>query len=372
MAGYIKKIGDSYRVTFDYGTDTKGKRDRRSKNVSSKKEANALLSEFNTNLNRGIIVTSSKCTIKELMELWLKVHTKNKIWAETTLYGYENIIYKHLIPYLGEIELSKLTALHIQNYYNHLIDDNGLSPNTVHKHHICLKCAINYGKTQDLVYRNVLEAVVLPKIKPFVGGTYESSEIRQLLNKVNDTPIAIAVYLGSYLGLRRSEIIGLRWQFIDLENRTILIKEVRTSAGKKTIIKEPKNASSIRCIHIPADLHDALLKQKDEQAINQKVFKDQYINSDYVFTKNDGSPYRVNSLSEHFSNFLKKNNFKKIRLHDLRHSFASILYDKKVDLMSISEVLGHSNISTTSKIYTHRFDKTHKKTIDIMGLALEN
>ncbi|WNS42063.1 tyrosine-type recombinase/integrase [Paenibacillus sp. MMS20-IR301] len=97
---------------------------------------------------------------------------------------------------------------------------------------------------------------------------------------------------------------------------------------------------------------------------------DEYIDSGYVYIQDNGKPYRVNTLTEQFGLFLERNALPKIRLHDLRHTFASILYEAGVDLKAISEALGHSDLATTNKIYTHRFDKTHEKTINVMSTAL--
>ena len=148
------------------------------------------------------------------------------------------------------------------------------------------------------------------------------------------------------------------------------IEEVRTAAGSKTVIKGPKSDSSRRQLYMTKDLEDLLLKCKAQQEENKMIFGREYEDTGYVVANVNGRPYRVNSLSEHFSDFIKKNNFVKLRLHDLRHTFCSILYNEGVDLKAISETAGHGDINITNKIYTHLFDKTHKETLSVMGDVL--
>ncbi|MFC5985716.1 site-specific integrase [Marinicrinis lubricantis] len=167
-------------------------------------------------------------------------------------------------------------------------------------------------------------------------------------------------YLAACLGLRREEITGLRWEYVDLEKRRLHIVKVRTAAGKdNNVVKEPKTEKSKRTIHIVDEVYDVLVAHKAWQEKQKELLGDLYNDSDYVFVRDDGKPYRVNSVSEHFLDFLRKHDFPRIRLHDLRHTFASVMYEAGVDLKAISEIMGHSDIGTTSRIYTHMFDNTH-------------
>lgn len=223
---------------------------------------------------------------------------------------------------------------------------------------------------QQFVHRNVVDAVELPKKKKFEGKSYTTLQLKELLEKVRDEKLELAVCLAGYLGLRREEVIGLKWKNVDLENRIINIVEVRTSAGKKVVIKQPKTEESKRKLFIPDELLEVLIRHKVKQKYYKSLLKNEYVDSDYVYTKDNGQLYRVNTVTEQFKAFLKKNELPPIRFHDLRHSVASILYDQNVDVKAISELLGHSDLATTTKIYTHRFDKTHMKTVNALSAAL--
>jgi integrase len=358
-----------YKVFFDYGM-INGERKRPSKTFETLKEAEKALTEFNYNKQRNLlVVTTNKMTLTEFMEFWMDNYVKHKC-EETTRYGYNNIIRNHIIPCIGNLELQKLQPLHVQKYYKHLLDDKGLSANTVYKHHACIRKALDFGLKQQLVHRNIADAVELPKKKKFEGKSYTVEQMKELLVKVRNTKLEVPVYLAAMLGLRREEITGLKWKHIDLERRIINIVEVRTAAGDKVIIKSPKTEESRRTLFIVDELLEVLLKHKTKQEHFKDILKNEYENSGYLFTKDNGKPYRVNSVTEQFKSFLEKNKLPIIRLHDLRHSFASILYSQNVDLKAISEALGHSDLSTTHRIYTHRFDKTHTKTVTAMSDAL--
>ncbi|MGG1518748.1 site-specific integrase [Paenibacillus oryzisoli] len=369
MAGSIQKVNNRFRITKELGKDSNGKRLREYAYASTEAEAKKLLAEFEYNLQRNLLVQSSDINLLEFLEHWMDNYVKYNC-EETTAYGYRNIVYKHIAPFLGDIPLQKLQPKHIQQYYKHLIDEKKLSPNTVHKHHASLRKALDYGLKQQYVYRNVADAVSLPKRKRFEGKSYTKEQLSLLLEKVRDTKLELPVKLCVFLGLRREEVCGLKWEWVDLQNRTLKIQEVRTVAGKHVIVKPPKTEKSRRTLFVEDELYDILLKtQKRQKELKQLLGKD-YEDSGYVFTRDDGKPYRVNSVTERFKEFLENNNLPRLRLHDLRHSFASILYDEGVDLLAISQALGHSDLSTTSRVYLHTFDKNHKNTVSAMSSAL--
>lgn len=369
MAGSISKIGNKYRVTFEVGKDLEGKRLREYITVHSRKEAEKLLNEFEYNQNRNLMVQSSGMTFVETIHHWMDNYVRYNC-EETTIYGYRNILNKHIAPFFKTLELQKLQPGHIQQYYKHLMEEKGLSPNTVHKHHALIRKTLDYALKQQLVHRNVADAVSLPKRRRFEGKAYTKEQLIVLLERVKNTRLEVPVNLAIHLGLRREEIVGLKWDYVDLDQRKIHIEEVRTSAGNKVITKLPKTDKSRQSLHMSDDLHYLLSDLKAKHEEMKILFGTEYDKSGYLYCHDNGKPYRVNSVTEKFKDFLEKNEFPKIRLHDLRHSFASVLHNEGVDLKSISEALGHSDIGTTNKIYTHVFDKTHKETLNLMSNAL--
>lgn len=171
MAGSIQKIGNKFRITLELGVDHNGKRNRQYLTATSESEAKKLLNEHSYNQQRNLLVQSSNMLLSEFLIHWLDNYVKYNC-EETTKYGYDNIIHNHIIPYLGGIELQKLQPFNIQQYYKYLMDEKKLSPNTVHKHHANLRKCLDYALKQQFVYRNVADAVSLPKKKKFTGKTY--------------------------------------------------------------------------------------------------------------------------------------------------------------------------------------------------------
>ena len=371
MAASFSKVGKKFRVTYEHGKDGNGKRIRTFQTAETEAEAKKLVAEFNFNQQRGLLVTQNDVTLAEHLQYWLKVDVENNC-QETTIYGYRNIVENHLIPSLGRVKLQELQPVMIQSYYQGLLEKKGLSSNTVRGHHAVLRKALDFALKQQYIYRNVADAVVKPKKGKSIGRSYTPEQAKILLEKVAGTKLEVPVYLALWLGLRREEVTGLQWKHVNLTTRELHIVEVRTAAGNNNnIIKEPKTAKSQRKLYIPDELHQVLTAEKERQEKRKELLGDQvYQNSGYVVVKADGRPYRVNGLSEHFTDFIRKNNLPKIRFHDLRHSYASLMYYAGVDLKAISEIMGHSDIGTTSRIYTHLMDNTFKDKISVMSSIL--
>lgn len=332
--GIRKTNNGKFQVTFDHGR-VDGKRHKPTKTYDTLKEADEALTTFKFNKQNNLSATSNSMSVVDMLDYWMKHYVKDHC-EETTRYGYNNIISKHMAPYFGDLKLSDLRPMHIQNYYSYLVKEKALSPNTVHRHHACIRSALNYGVSQEFTHRNAAIALTLPKKNHFEGKAYNEEQMDELLKKINGTKLEVPVYLAGKLGLRREEISGLKWKNVNFEERTINIVEVRTSAGKNVITKMPKTKESKRSLYMPDDVLEILLKHRSKQEYFKNLLKSEYVDSDYVYAKDNGEPYRVNSVTEQFNKFLRVNNFPKIRLHDLRHSTASILYENKIDLKSIS------------------------------------
>ena len=194
------------------------------------------------------------------------------------------------------------------------------------------------------------------------GGVEPGREVRAFLQPLREAGREQA--RPSPLGLRREEILGLKWDCVCFETRTLEIRSVRTAAGKFIVTKEPKTESSRRVLHIPDDLADTLRREQDRQAYYREQLGNTYHDTGYVFAHEDGRPFRPNHVSDLFVAFIRKNQLPPLTLHGLRHSFASIANAKGIPMYDIGKALGHSTPATTSKIYTHLLDPTHKDLLE--------
>ena len=202
-------------------------------------------------------------------------------------------------------------------------------------------------------------AAVLRGVMYFVQ-VYKAEELEQLFTAIQGDPAEFGVIMAAFYGLRRSEIVGLKWDAIDFENKTISIQHTVVSTKVDGVVTDiardrTKTKSSCRTLPLIPACEQMLKKMQKEQALNRKVCGKDYCTDylDYIYVNPMGRRIRPNFLSQHFPEFLTAHDMKRIRFHDLRHSCASLLYANGVSLKEIQEWLGHSDISTTSNIYTH-------------------
>lgn len=354
----VKKL---YYVTMDYGKDANGTRVKKTKTAKTKQEARKLLKEFEADKTKGLLVIPSTQTIESWLDYWLNTIKARKC-EETTLYGYRNIINRHILPALGKVELQKLTP-HILNTYFIEKANSRLSTTTLRKHYDLLKDAMERAVDEEVLLKNPLNKIDAPRVTPPEIQCYNGKQLNKLLELSKDNRLEIVIYLGGFLGLRREEIAGLKWKNVHFDKKIIFIKEALTQAGSKMISKGTKSEASKRELFISDEILQLFKQIKAEQEQAKEFYKSEYDDTGYVFARDDGSPYRPNYISKLFRDFLIENNLPVIRLHDLRHSFASIANDADVPITTISNMLGHSNIGTTYSIYTHSFDKANEKAI---------
>jgi len=236
----------------------------------------------------------------------------------------------------------------------------GLSPSTVIHRHANIRKALQYAFKVGLIAFNPAERIERPKTGKFVGNIYDDGELEVLFAVMRNKPIELAVILGAFYGLRRSEIVGLKWDAIDFEKKTLTIKHTVTEVrvdGKLLIVEKDraKTKSSHRTLPLVEPFAKLLRRLKAEQERNQKVCGSAYCQEylGYIYVNELGERVKPGYITQNFSLTLKNHGLKKIRFHDLRHSCASLLYANGVSLKEIQEWLGHSDISTTSNIYTH-------------------
>lgn len=299
---------------------------------------------------------------------WLKLmKTQVKL---TTYSGYEKIIMRKVIPYFDEryprIRLDAVSAKHIQDYYSYELEENHVCANTVKHRHANIHKALSYAYKTDLIQSNPADKVELPKIEKYTGQFYNQKQIEELFRVVKGDPIEFGVITAAFYGLRRSEILGLRWDAIDFEEKTITIRhtlhEVRVNGKMKIVASDTtKTKSSFRTLPLVPPFEEILLKMKREQEENRRLCGNCYCQEylGYIYVNEIGDIMKPSFLTAHFSAVLKENNLPHIRFHDLRHSCASLLFAQGVSLKEIQAWLGHSTIGTTANIYTH-LDENNK------------
>ena len=207
---------------------------------------------------------------------------------------------------------------------------------------------------------NPADRIERPRKEKYTGNIYNAAELEGLFAAVKGDPIELGVILAAFYGLRRSEVVGLKWSAIDFEQKTITIRHTVTQAcvdGKSTVIEKDrtKTKSSHRTLPLVAPFEQLLRSLKAQQELNRKLCGSAYCTkyTEYIYVNELGELIKPGYITQHFPALLEKKNLRRIRFHDLRHSCASLLYANGVSMKEIQEWLGHSDISTTSNIYTH-------------------
>ena len=309
----------------------------------------------------------SQILFTDYLKEWLHMMEANV--RRTTFAGYSKSLLKDTIPYFDEhypgLRLIDVTAMCIQKYYTYEKLERGLSPNTIRRRHANIRKALQYAFINDLIPTNPATKVELPGAQPYQAHYYNAKQLEAMFAIFRGDPAEFGVITAAFYGLRRGEIVGLKWDAIDFDDKTITIRHTVTDVyvnGKREIMScdTTKTKSSYRTLPLVPAFEEILLKMKEEQARNQKLCGNSYCKDylEYIYVNQLGELIRPDYLSTHVPKVLAKHNMPRIRFHDLRHSCASLLYANGIPMKDIQAWLGHSNISTTANIYTHLQEKS--------------
>lgn len=338
-----------------YYEDGAGKRVRRTRTYRTLAQAEAAIADYQcARLLRG--GTPSGITVGEWLRYWLREISAPRC-EKTTQHGYESIVALHLAPALGEVRLQELTPMRVQQYYGEM-RRKGLANNTIRKHHVLLHAALSAAQKQGMVSGNVTSCVTPPAREAPRHRFYDPVQLRALFLASEGSRVEAAVKLAGYLGLRRSEICGLKWKHVDLARGELTVCEVRTAVSGRAVEKAPKSYASERRLAFRGsaeieELLDRLYREWEEKRRADPAYDPE----GYVVVTESGGPYQPDILCQQVSRFVAANGFPPISLHGLRHSFASLANSRNVPMFSISKALGHSSTSVTSAVYMHLFDE---------------
>ena len=348
---------------------------------NNKRLANQKLDEIKQNYKEYLPVECSfeKSESEKYFEVylneWLESY-KHKI-EENTYCSYKTVVTKVTEYFEGKnIKLKDLKPIHIQKFYDSLYK-KGLTGNTILHYHANIRKALDNAMKLDIIPSNPADKMERPKKEQFIGNCYNLEELQILFEKSKGDPLEIVILLASFYGLRRSEVLGLKWSAFDFINNTITIKHkvVETIVDdKRTLLlkDKTKNSSSYRSLPLIPEIKENLLLHKKKIESNRKLCGDSYNKEykDYICVDNTGKIFRPEYITDHFSLLLKKQKLRHIRFHDLRHSCASLLLAKNIPMKAIQEWLGHSTYSTTANLYTHLESNTKNVSANVLANAI--
>ncbi len=365
VAGRLQEKNGFYYIVLSY-TDSAGK--RRQPWIATgltvkgnKKRAEKMLADTRKDFTipKGqVSELSPDMAFSDYMRYWLKM--MRTAVTETTYSSYCFNVEKHIIPYfepLG-VTLAGLQPRQIQSFYLH--EAETLKNTSILRFHANLHKALKYAVRIDLITSNPVDKVDRPKPQAFMASYYSAEEMEKLFEAAQGHKLELIIQLAAFYGLRRAEVMGLRWEAIDFEAKTLTIRHIVTSTridGKKILVEadRAKTKSSLRTLPLVDPIAERLKAVKEQQEYNQKIcgncYNQEYLG--YVFVDAMGNLIQPDSVTTGFPQLLKENGLRRIRFHDLRHSCASLLLKEGVPMKQIQEWLGHSDISTTANIYAH-------------------
>ena len=361
MKGYIRQKGKNrYEIIYDEGKDLDRKRRQRSVTVhGTKRDAERRLREILHSLEVSTYIKPHNMTVGDVLTMWLE----NDAMVNTSRRSYQ--VYRsrtrqHLIPGLGNIPVLQLTPQRVQTYLtNELMHGRkktkgGLSAQSVAFGRGLLSKAINYAMKMGLVPRNVVKLVDPPRVERPTIKVLDVEDARRLLKEAAKTAYGVIVYTLLYTGLRLGEVLGLRWRNVDLLMAELQVEQTVYQLNDGTIeIKEPKTPHSRRRVSLSPDLALQLRDHRLEQETWYKKCGRPLTKDDFVFAQPGGRPIGPNSMTGAFKRIAARAGLPDMRLHDLRHTHATLMLKAGIHPKVVSERLGRASVNITLDIYSH-------------------
>jgi len=361
IKGHLQEKGNGknyYAVVSIFDID--GKRKQKWVNTgiptkgNNKRKAQAKLDEILAEYGKDGIDIFKDAYFTDYIIQWLD-SMKTAI-ASSTHASYTQSVNRHILPYFSQrrLKVRDVTPAVIRDYMNSKLE-TGLSPNTVRKYLFNISKCLDVAVIENIIAVNPVKRVKMPTPIRFTGAKrYNEKQIEQLLEISKGSPIEIVLLLTLFYGLRRSEVLGLRWDAVDFEEKTISIRHtVVITGGKMHKQDRTKNDASNATFPMPDMIMSRLLEWKQQQEMDKALQPNDYHDTGYVCTNPKGELLLPNYVSQHFTAMLKRNNMTHIRFHDLRHSAANFLKSLGFDFKDIQTWLRHKDIQTTMNIYVN-------------------
>lgn len=357
--GTISRRKDGrWEAKFSIGYDSEGKLKRLTRYFETRKEAQDWLVQVQHERNTGMFVEPHKITLKDWVTRWLEIYKKATVRSKTW-HTYMGLAKNHIIPEVGHILLMQLRTSDLQKLYNNK-RQSGLSSRTIHMMHQVICGALKQAMKEQLVKRNVAEAVTLPPLKYREISPLSAEDVSRFLAAAKGHRLYAAFLLTLGTGLRRGELLALRWQDVDFKNGTITVRrslgreKVESSPTKTALVfKEPKTEKSRRTIAVPQEALKELKAHRARQNEEKLFFGPAYQDHCLVFCTVNGKPLDPDNFRRIHAQLLKKAGIPHVSVHTLRHTCATLLLQADEHPKVVQEMLGHTRISTTLDIYSH-------------------
>ena len=352
----IQRSKGTYQIRYNVYDDHDQRKQVNETFRGTKDEAEDRLALRQQKVREGQFAAKSKATVSQLMERFLSEYCVPPKVRARTRHGYEGQINRYInksvadgVPAIGRTHFQNLKPVQIKKLYANLLG-RGLSSTTVLHLHRLLKKAFNWAVSEGLLSQNPTAKVDAPTPEEYEMDMWEIETIHDFIDLCSETRYGDVFRFAIHTGLRRSEILGLRWDAVDLtEGRLRVFRTLHHINGQGTVVAEPKTKKSRRTIALAPEtvnlMHSIRGSQMDEGLPTS--------GEGYVFTRPNGLPLVPSEVSRAFHEFVLQHNLPKMKFHGLRHAYASLSLLAGIDSKVVSESLGHSTISITVDLYSH-------------------
>lgn len=367
--GSIHRRGDRW-IAY-WRSDTPKGRKQHTKVFRTKKEAQEFLNDTLAAIRGGVFSEPTKVTFGEfLIERWLP--TKKMGVRPSTFASYRGLVERHVVPALGHVQIQQLSADRLDLFYADLVD-RGYATKTVRNIHVLVHRALTDAVRKNLVPRNVADAADPPKLNRANRDemkTWTPEQLREFFAGIGDHPLATAYVLAATTGMRRGEVLGVRWKDIDFDARRLHVQQTILTVEYEIVVGRPKTRRGERKVALDDQTLSLLGRHEVRQRHERALVGDAYEDNDLVFARPEGTPVHPDYFSQTFDRTVRRLGLPKIRLHDLRHTHATLGLAAGVPVKVISDRLGHATSSFTQDIYMHAIPAVEEEAANqIAGLV---
>ncbi len=354
MRGYIVKRGKSFAAVVYLGRDPQtGKERRKWYSHKTRRDAEAHLAQIVAQIQGGGVIPSTKLRLAEYLEQWLRDYATGAV-APATLRAYQDVVRLHLTPALGDIPLARLSPQSIQAFFSQKLQQ-GLSTTSVHKFYRVLRESLGHAVRWGLMGRNPAALVDPPRPRRQEMRVWDEEQVRLFLAEAKRSSPLYRLYLTALTtGMRQGELLGLRWQDLDLLLGVARVTQTFYRLCGRQIFKAPKTEKSRRTVALPPVLVQEILALGKEQEESRQMLGIMYKDHGLVFCQPDGKPLHAQNVTRRdFRKVIERAGLARIRFHDLRHCHATLLLQQGVHPKVVQERLGHSTPAFTLHVYSH-------------------
>lgn len=341
---------------------------RRSVYGDTRAEVQVKLRKAIADNENGIEVAPARQTVGAFLQRWLDEIAAPRL-RPRTLEGYRHHVQRHLVPHLGHLRLQQLGPSHVQALINQLVKD-GLSPRTIRYVRSVLRAALNQALKWNLVSRNAASLVDLPRARQHEFKVLDPGQAKALLLASKESRLEGLLSVALAVGLRIGEAMALQWDDVDWDTKTVRIRRALQRSGGKTTFVLPKSERSRRVVTLPDFAIDALRRHRATQGKERLLAGAGWEDLGLVFSTPIGTPLDYSNLRREFRRLLTMAALPPMRIHDLRHTCATLLLAQGVNPRVVMETLGHSQIGLTLGTYSHVLPEVHRDAATRMNTIL--